>query len=150
MEVTYKYRAKYIDTIAATAGILEIVDGCEITNFKEIIYIDYQRYIIDFNLKAYFKLETFHIDCNEGSMLDSSRKSHRNKFIEKAEELIESFRLIDTFNEHCNEYASREMLDKLDKEMISILNIVRKHVKDLKRKVPFSKAKLKTRAKVLY
>jgi len=127
-----------------------MVDGYEITNFEEIIYIDYWGYIIDFNLKAYFELQNFHIDCNKSSILDSSRKSHHDKFIEKAEELIESFRLIDTFNEHCNEYASREMLDKLDKEMISIINIVRKHVKDLKRKVPFSKAKLKTRAKVLY
>jgi len=91
LEVTYKYGSKYIDTIVAIDSILEMVDGYEITHFEELLYTDHRGYIVDFNLKAYFEIQTFHLDQNEGLMLDSSRKSYREKFIAKVKELIESF-----------------------------------------------------------
>ena len=55
----YKYGIKYIDTIAAMTRIVEMVDRCKITDFKEVIYIDYRGFIVDFNLKVYFEIENF-------------------------------------------------------------------------------------------
>ena len=64
MEVTYKYGMKCINIVTAIAGVIEIIDRCEII-FEEIIYTNHRGYIINLNLNTYFTLDTFSIDRNE-------------------------------------------------------------------------------------
>ena len=50
--------------------------------------LDYRVYIIDLNLKKYFKVEFSQWDQIYRSLLDPERRDHREKFLELVEEIL--------------------------------------------------------------
>ena len=55
-DAIYKFRKKCIDSIAVTYSLLSIIKECKMTDFTEIITIDYRRFILDIDLEQYFKI----------------------------------------------------------------------------------------------
>ena len=69
-------------------------------------------------------MKRFQIDKNKSSKLDSRRLTHRTQFKEKVEELIDSFNLQEMIEKYCNIRASPNQLDKIDRSITLILDIV--------------------------
>ena len=44
-----------IDSITVLEGTLEYVEGCKLLENNEIVCLDYQSYLVDINLKKYFR-----------------------------------------------------------------------------------------------
>jgi len=40
--------------VAATVGVIEMNDRCEIMDFEDNIYTNYREFMVDFNLTVYF------------------------------------------------------------------------------------------------
>jgi len=56
---TYIYRSNPIDSIAATLGIMDYVDGCKLLRNNNIMESGYQSYIVDVALEDYFNDELY-------------------------------------------------------------------------------------------
>ena len=54
MDKTYIGRSTLINSIVASPGLLEYVEGLKLMNNNDIILSDYRRYIVDINFKVYF------------------------------------------------------------------------------------------------
>ena len=54
MDNTEERGLKPIDTIAASYGISEYVEGSKLIECNDIIFTDHRSYIIDINIKDYF------------------------------------------------------------------------------------------------
>ena len=59
------------------------------TECNKIIIADHREYIIDIHLEDYFNLSIAEIDKIENSRINSRKLSHRTKFVEKVEELLD-------------------------------------------------------------
>jgi len=66
--------------VAATAKILQCLDGCEMLECTETIIMDHWGFLIDVNLERYFQSKPFSLDINDSSKLDSRRATHKEKF----------------------------------------------------------------------
>ena len=55
MDNTHQIESKYIDTIAATENILEVIEGCKLVKAKDIILNYHRAYIVDINFEEYFQ-----------------------------------------------------------------------------------------------
>ena len=60
---------------------------------NKIIITDHRSYLIDFNFEEYFYEKFSDWDQINHRMLDPARRSHRNKFVEKLEEVLDSIEL---------------------------------------------------------
>ena len=136
--------------VAAIAGIIQCIDRCEMIECTETIIIDYCRFLIDVNLERYFQSKSFDLDKNDSSKLDSRRAIHKQKFVEKVKEYIVKYKLEHTIDKFCNEEASRDQLEVIDKEIFYILNKAQRKVEGLTRGVPFSQWKMKVYSKLKY
>jgi len=92
-EKTYIRGRKCIDLVAMSAGLLGYLRGCKMVNFTEIICTDHRGFIVDLDLNSYFEVETSNFDLRKLNKLDHRRKSHREKFIDKAESILETVKL---------------------------------------------------------
>ena len=54
LDNTYKNGSKYIDSIAATPGIINYIEGSRLFEVKEITLIDHRVCMIDIILEKYF------------------------------------------------------------------------------------------------
>ena len=52
---TNKWGSLPIDTIAASEGILEYIEGCKLLSYAEIAISNHWLYVIDMNLEEYFE-----------------------------------------------------------------------------------------------
>ena len=43
-----------IDFVVASIGILEYINGCQITNYHDIIITDYRGFLVNLQLDDYF------------------------------------------------------------------------------------------------
>ena len=55
IENTHTNSSKPIRTIAVLPNAIECIKGCELIEANEIIINNYRVYIVNFNLKRYFK-----------------------------------------------------------------------------------------------
>ena len=55
MDHTEVRGSKLIDTIAASHGIMEYVEGSILLEYNELIFTDHRAYIVDLNLEDYFE-----------------------------------------------------------------------------------------------
>ena len=54
MDKTYIGGSTPINSIAASLGLLEYVEGSKLMNHNDIVLSDYRGYIVDINFEAYF------------------------------------------------------------------------------------------------
>ena len=64
---------------------MEIVNGCILLDFEELIISNHQEFIVDLDLEEYFNTISSYYDDIDYSKLDSSRKSYRKKFCDVLE-----------------------------------------------------------------
>ena len=89
MDHTQVRGSKPIDTIAVSHGMLEHVEGHRLMECKEIILIDHRSHLIDLNLEGHFKDQMSDWDETNKVILNLSRKSHREKFVQSIREQLE-------------------------------------------------------------
>ena len=53
----YKYKSKQIDSIAATNGIMNHIEGCRLINYNDIVESNHCAYMIDVDIKEFLKEE---------------------------------------------------------------------------------------------
>ena len=51
---TYKNGSKPIDSIAATSGLIEYVDGCKLLGYNDVVESDHRSYVIEIAIEDYF------------------------------------------------------------------------------------------------
>ena len=85
--------SKPIDTITASYRIIEYVEGSQLLKYGEIIFTDHQAYIININLEDYFIDQLSSWDEINRVMLNPSRQSHRNKFVESVDYQLQHLNL---------------------------------------------------------
>jgi len=80
IDSTYKHGSKQIDSIAATNGIMNYIEGCRLMNYNEIVESDHRVFIVDMDIEEYFKDEFSGWDNINRVMINPARKSHQQKF----------------------------------------------------------------------
>ena len=66
-----------INFVAASTKIIEYIDGCQITDYNEVIIIDYRGYLLDIQLEDYFRIKENMIDKLDTSKLNSHKLSSK-------------------------------------------------------------------------
>ena len=64
--------------------------------------------MVDVSLQEFFEVQSFNIDRIDSSKLDPRRATHKIKFLEAVEELIDSFQLEDKIDWFCHLSESNE------------------------------------------
>ena len=80
---------KQIDAVMTTTNLLEVVQGSRMVDSKEITDSDHRGFIVDINVKEYFFIEHSKCEYANNATLDSTKRSHRQKFQVKLDEYIE-------------------------------------------------------------
>ena len=93
MDKTSKLGLKPIDSFAASAGILDYVEGSMTFDFNKIFETDHRGYLVDVALDEYFELEFSRWDNVNEVMLNPARRSHREKFVEKLQDQLNIYQL---------------------------------------------------------
>ena len=106
--------------------------------------------MFDIDIKNFFSDEITEIDCVDHSKLDSSRLSHRKKFVEKVEEIIMIIELDITMLELNVRNAISKILEQIYNDITYTVNVARKFVEGPKRKVLYSHTKLVKYTAILY
>ena len=76
LDKTYKNGSTPIDSIAATNGVMDFVEGCELLGYNEIVETDHRAYMIDVNINEYFDEEFNEWDKINYVILNPARRSH--------------------------------------------------------------------------
>jgi len=116
----------------------------------EIKLMDHRSFIIDKNMERYFNDQLSIWDKIEKRKLNPSRRSHRNNFTKMLEEELDQINIEDELFKVIGSKLSREIIERINKNMTYVLQTVRKKIKGPGRNVPFSKIKAKRRATYLY
>ena len=77
--------SKTIDLIAATSGIIEHADGCELLGHNEVVESNHRSYVVNISLKEYFNNEMSEWDAADKAILNPAKRSYREKFLEELE-----------------------------------------------------------------
>ena len=149
LDRTYKNGSKSIDSIAATCGIMEFVEGCKLLSYNEVIETDHRAYVVDVNIEDYFNEDFNEWDKINHVILNPARRSHRQAFVEAIEEQLNIYPIEEDLHEM--EYiTTRQQIETIDQTISKILEVARKKVEGMKRNIPYSNEKKETRALVLY
>ena len=146
---TYKHGSKQIDSIAASNGIMNYIEGSRLMNYNEIIQSDHRAYMIDIDIREYFKDEFEGWDNVNRVMLNPARKSHREKFKEVIEEQLEIYNLEDELTK-MERSASYHQMEKVDQKITQIINEAIKKIEGMKRNIPYSSKKKIGWARIVY
>ena len=76
MDKTSKKGSQTIDSIAASEGVMEYVEGSKLLDFNDIVFTDHRRYITDVNIEEYFGTQLSNYDKINHVVLNPSRRSH--------------------------------------------------------------------------
>ena len=149
MSTTNKNGSKPIDTIAATEGIMEHVDGCKLLSHAEVVISDHRPCVIDVNLEEYFNECFSSWDQINSVKLNPSRRSHKEKFCEALEEQLDVHQLENKIH-HIEQCPTIEEIECIDKAITETLNNAMKKVEGINRKIPHSETKERVRDTILY
>ena len=90
MDYMYYDRTKCIDSLAVSDGIIPFLEGLALYEVNKIMRSDYRAYVIGLNLEAYFEEQFSQQDFINRSILDLSRRDHREKFEEYADKFLDN------------------------------------------------------------
>ena len=133
-----------IDSIAASFGIMQHIEGCQLLGNNDILYSDHRAYIIDANFEEYFNDNFSSWDTSQHVIINPSRKSHREKFIEIIEEKIDEYQLIQMIQD-IKQNPINSRIEIADQTITKIFDIARKKIEGINRRVPYSIEKAKVR-----
>ena len=149
MSSTNKNGSKPIDTIAATEGIIEHVEGCKLLSHAEVVMSDHRSCVIDVNLDEHYEECFSSWDQIDSVKLNPSRRSHKEKFCEALEEQLEEYELENKIH-HVEWCPTIEEIEYIDKAITEILHNAMKKVEGIDRKIPYSATKARVRDTILY
>jgi len=121
-----------------------------LVDFKEIINSDHRGFIIDIDINEYFAIVSSDYDYADNVILDPTKRSHREKFVQKLDEYIDQLDIEETVNRLCNSSITGKEIDRLDKSITFVLDSARKYVEGNTRTVLFTHKKMKIRTAMLY
>jgi len=133
-----------IDSIAASAGIMQYIEGCKLLNNNDILYSDHRSYIIDVNLEEYFNDQFSSWNDSQQVIINPSRKSHREKFTNIIEEKIDEYQL-ETMIDELQQNPIESRIEVVDNIITKIFSIARKKIEGINRRVPYSREKAQSR-----
>ena len=70
---TQKTGSKQIDAILITEGLSHLIKGSKITEFNEIINVDYRGFLVDLNVKEHFNIESSTCDDIQNNTLNPNK-----------------------------------------------------------------------------
>ena len=149
MDKTCKSGSKPIDSFAASAGMLEHIEGCMLLDYNEIVETDHRGYVVDIALDEYFELEFSSWDHINKVMLNPSKRSHRERFVETLENQLNTCQLEDELA-RMKITITHGQMEHFDEIITRMLNAATKSVEGMRRNVPFSKEKEMRRAAALH
>lgn len=141
--------SKPIDTIAISRGLKEFVEGCMLQECNDIILTDHRSYIIDLNLEAYFDQHLSEWDQINHSILNPSRRSHREKFYMSLHTQL-SFIDIEEKILEIYDHPSNEQIEVIDEMITDVLQNAVRSIQGINRNIPFSQQKVTVRAKKMF
>ena len=133
-----------IDSIAASHSISEYIEGCQVVQHNEILYSDHRGYMVDVNFEGYFNDHLSSWDEHYKTILNPSRKSHREKFANIIEEQIDMHNLSEMIEDIRNNPINGR-IEMVDETITRIFNKARKKVEGIHRRVPYSTDKARAR-----
>ena len=80
-ENTQRRGKKCIDSISVSEGLLPYIEGCEMTNYSEIIVTDHRGFVVDIDINAYLHIKISTFDEMDAVSLNPRRLSHKKKFV---------------------------------------------------------------------
>lgn len=137
MGKTYIHGSKMIDAVYVMNGLMEYVEGCKLIGNNEIVEGDHRGYVIDIALEDYFEDDLGKWDGIDKVLLNLSKRSHREKFVEELERQLEIYDIEDDLD--CMKISClNKEIEKVDKLITQILNTATKKVEGMKRSIPYS------------
>ena len=82
LDKTHKNGSKPIDSIAASSGMMERVEGCQSLDHNDTVESDHHARVIDVDIEEHFQEEFSGWDDVNRAMLNPAKRSHREKFVE--------------------------------------------------------------------
>ena len=105
--------------------------------------MDHRSYLIDINLEQYFGEEFSGQDKINKRMIDTNKRTQREKFKEYTKELLDTIPIEDSLFEQLSENVTKEALKRIDQDIIFLLDKVWKKIKGQQRNIQFSAKKVK-------
>ena len=128
---------------------MNYIEGSKLVNYSEIVETDHRGYIIDVAMEEYFDVEFSQWDNINHVMLNLSKQSHRETFVEVLEEQLNIYQLENDI-EQMKVHTTRYQMEQVDEIITRIFTTALKKVEGMKRTVPYSNEKMKRRATLLY
>ena len=114
--------SKPIDSIALSSGVIDFIEGAKLLGNKNVIITDHRAYMIDFNMEEYFQDQFSSFVGVNRALLNPSRKSHRNVFVEELENQLNTCNIEQQLLKPsltCHE------IEKVDECITTVLNVAR-------------------------
>lgn len=120
--------------------LIEYMIECKMLDFGEMIDSGYKGFIVDIDIKMYFRVYVKEKNVINRVTLDLNRLSNKLKFKNKVEKIMEDIDFENTARETCkNKRVKHSELEYLEIEFTHILDKARKTVEGQKRNTLFSK-----------
>ena len=78
---------------------LEYVRGCELVDYEEIIHSNQRGYLVDLDIVKYFKHSNSLWNKINKNTLNSSKRSHRKKFVKTIKDYMDRLKIEDILEE---------------------------------------------------
>ena len=111
---------------------MKCAEGSKLFEINEVINIDHRSYIIDINFESYFEEEFAEWDKINKSALDLGRSTHRQKYGEYADELLDTMTIEELIYELQYQNIIKEKSETIDKDITYLMNKARRRIKDKK------------------
>lgn len=149
LDKTFKQGSRAIDSIAASRGVMNYIEGSRLVNYSEIVESDHRGYIIDVAMEDYFEMEFSQWDNIDKVMLNPSKRSHRETFVEEIERQLEIYNIEEEI-EQMSIHTTKHQMEQMDQLLTRIFTAATKKVEGMRRNIPYSAEKMKRRANLLY
>ena len=126
-EATCQHDSRCIDYFLATDGTLRNVQGCELIECNEIVESDHRGNLTDINFAEYFTEDFAEEDDIFERRLNPDRKTHRDKFVEKCNKILESISIESELNEVNGNYDHAK-IEQIDSDITYVLMKARESV----------------------
>ena len=148
IDKTHISRLTPIDSIAASEGAMEFVEGLKLINDNNIAFSEHCAYVVYFNIEEYFNAQLSYHDEINHIIINLSKRSYREKFCKALEDHLNRWQIEGlTFD---NLRLSCQQIEHLDAMITTVLNNTQKSVEGPKQNVLYSKKKEKCREALIY
>ena len=140
MDNAFKIGKHCIDAVMCTCGLIEFIEGCQLTECDEIIMNDHRGFIVDVAIERYCQCRLNAYDKPHHAILNNSKQSHKDLFNEKLIEVMTQYKLKQRVLELKN-VDNEQWFNEIDDLITDSLNKARAAVEGPMRSLPYSKKK---------